>query len=201
VTVHPRPEKKDRRVQRTHTLLRDALASLIGEKDLDSIVVKEILHRANVGRSTFYAHFRDKDELFDSAMRDVVRSVPSKRAPSMPEPYERLIRFSLPIFEFVDLHRHNQHKGDATAATDRSRPVAHEHLQHVITGLIADDLRKAPGRRKKTSRIPQDLLVQYLASTFILVLNWWADSSPLPAGEIDAVFRAMVLPTLTAGLE
>jgi hypothetical protein len=48
----------DRRVARTHKFLRDALHSLIAEKDYDSIVVKEILDRADVGRSAFYAHFR-----------------------------------------------------------------------------------------------------------------------------------------------
>ena len=47
-------QKTDRRVARTQKLLRDALHSLIHERDYDSIVVKEILDRANVGRSAFY---------------------------------------------------------------------------------------------------------------------------------------------------
>jgi len=53
----------DRRIQKTKNLLHQALGSLIREKPYDAIVVKEILDRANVGRSTFYTHFRDKDEL------------------------------------------------------------------------------------------------------------------------------------------
>lgn len=57
---------RDRRVQRTQNLLHQALASLVLEKDYDSISVKEILDRANVDRSTFYMHFRDKDELLVS---------------------------------------------------------------------------------------------------------------------------------------
>jgi hypothetical protein len=40
--------------------------------------------------------------------------------------------------------------------------------------------------------------VQYVASTFILVLNWWVESrSPLPPQEADALFRRLVMPTLT----
>src|SRR5690242_4167136 len=53
----------DRRIQRTRQLLLDALLSLILEKDFDSITVQDVIDRANVGRSTFYAHFQDKDEL------------------------------------------------------------------------------------------------------------------------------------------
>jgi hypothetical protein len=50
------PEKRvqDRRIQKTQRLLHEALFSLIHEKSYDAIVVKEILDRANVGRSTFY---------------------------------------------------------------------------------------------------------------------------------------------------
>ena len=70
-----RPETGDRRVQRTKTSLRAALIGLAREKPYDSIAVKEILDRANVGRSTFYAHFRDKKDLLESGIHEMLRSV------------------------------------------------------------------------------------------------------------------------------
>jgi AcrR family transcriptional regulator len=85
--------------------LHEALASLIHEKDYDAIVVKEILNRANVGRSTFYTHFRDKDDLLASGMHDMLASVQSTK-PSSARRYEEIIRFSLPIFEHIDELRH-----------------------------------------------------------------------------------------------
>src|SRR5262249_3903679 len=63
---------KDRRTQRTKNLLHEALGSLIREKPYEAIVVQEILDRANVGRSTFYMHFRDKDELLVSGIHDML---------------------------------------------------------------------------------------------------------------------------------
>ena len=54
----------DRRVQRTHHLLNHALLSLIQEKGFEALTVQDIIDRANVGRSTFYAHFADKEDLF-----------------------------------------------------------------------------------------------------------------------------------------
>jgi AcrR family transcriptional regulator len=189
----------DRRIQKTQNLLREALVSLIHEKNYDSIVVKEILDRANVGRSTFYMHFGDKDELLVSGIHDMLRSVQSAKPPSSAKRYERMIWFSLPIFEYHDQHRRT---GKAKIGT-RGRAILHEHLQKVLAELIADDVRKElQGRRKTAGRIPPDLLIQHLASTFIQVLNWWMESrNPLPAKEVNDLFRALVLPTLAATWE
>jgi AcrR family transcriptional regulator len=189
----------DRRIQKTQNLLRESLVSLIHEKDYDSIAVKEILDRANVGRSTFYMHFRDKDELLVSGIHDMLRSVQSTKLPSSAKRYERIIWFSLPIFEYHDQHKRT---GEAKIGT-RGRAILHEHLQKVLAELIADDVRKdLQGRRKTTGQIPSDLLVQHLAATFIQVLNWWMESkSPLTAGEVNDLFRALILPTLAATWE
>ena len=53
----------DRRIRRTQKSLHEALISLVLEKSYDSITVQEILDRADIGRSTFYAHFDGKDKL------------------------------------------------------------------------------------------------------------------------------------------
>lgn len=192
----PAKRSKDRRIQKTQKLLHDALFSLIHEKDYDSIVVKEILDRANVGRSTFYTHFRDKDELLASSIHDMLRSVHPMALPSSTKRHERIIWFSLPIFEHIQQQRHT---GGAIIGA-RGRAILHEHLQKALMDLVADDVRKdLHGRQKPVAHIPLDLFVQYLASTFIQVLNWWLESkNPLPVKDINDLFRALILPTLAA---
>jgi AcrR family transcriptional regulator len=86
----------NRRVQKTRHLLHQALASLVRKKPYDAISVEEILDRANVGRSTFYAHFGDKDQLLASSARDMVRFVPDARLPMSAARHEAFIAFSLP---------------------------------------------------------------------------------------------------------
>jgi AcrR family transcriptional regulator len=174
--------------------LREALVALIREKNYDSIAVKEILDRANVGRSTFYTHFRDKDELLVSGIHDMLGSIRPPSLGSAGAPYDRLIWFSLPIFEYHDRHRH---AGEAKMGP-KGRAVMHEHLWKVLGQLIADDAKKNIRTRGRTMRqIPPDLLVQYVTSTFVLVLNWWIESrSPLTAPEANELFCALVLPTL-----
>ena len=65
------PKKKiDRRVRRTRDRLGGALVDLIQKKPFDTITVRDILKRAKVSRSTFYAHYRDKNDLFLSDADD-----------------------------------------------------------------------------------------------------------------------------------
>lgn len=186
---------RDRRIQKTRDLLHRALAALIREKPYDLISVKEILDRANVGRSTFYTHFRDKDELLVSAIRDLICSVRTHTTPCSAKSSERMIGFSLPIFEHIEQHRRS---GDGRMGA-KGRALLHEHLREALADLIADDLDKGlPGPRKAAGQIPPSLLGEYLSSTFVLVLNWWVESgSRLPPRDVNDVFRALALPALT----
>lgn len=64
--VTPESRGTDRRTDRTRRALADALVELILEKGYEAVTVQAILDRANVGRSTFYAHFDSKEELLFS---------------------------------------------------------------------------------------------------------------------------------------
>ena len=189
---------EDRRIQKTLKLLREALVSLIAEKPYDSIVVKEILDRANVGRSTFYTHFRDKDELLISGIHDMLGPVPSV-TPFPGKGPDRILWFSLPVFEHH--YRHAHAWGERIGA--RGRAILHEHLRRVLTEIIAEvmDTRSRSGR-KSVGQIPPDLIAAYVASTFVRVLNWWLDKKMrISPKEINEVFRRLTLPTLAAECE
>lgn len=68
--------KPDRRVARTKRLLADTLIDLILEKGYDKVSVSTIVERADVGRTTFYAHFEDKDALTAFALGGIEQVVP-----------------------------------------------------------------------------------------------------------------------------
>jgi AcrR family transcriptional regulator len=67
------PQKKtDRRILRTRNALVTALTELIEEKDYTEISVDEITQRADIGRATFYLHFKDKDDLLLEKFNELV---------------------------------------------------------------------------------------------------------------------------------
>lgn len=186
-----RPETSDRRVQRTKASLHDALIALAREKPYPSIAVKEILDRANVGRSTFYTHFRDKDDLLESGIHEILESMP--RQPRGGGRLERVTAFSLPLLEHIDRHRRTPGPG----MKREGRVTMHQRMQHVLTSLIAQELVSMVPSGSRV-RMPKDLVARHVASTFVIVLDWWVESdSTLTPAEVDACFRGLVLPVLS----
>ena len=185
-----RPETPDRRVRRTKSSLHSALIGLAREKPYPAIAVKEILNRANVGRSTFYTHFRDKDDLLESGIHEVLQSAHGAARPQAA--VDRLLSFSLPLLTHIDEHRH----AAGPQMKREGRLVMHARLGEALKELVADDLAEVAFRSPKQTEV--DLVAQHVASTFVLVLNWWVDSAPtLTPADIDARFRELIEPTIT----
>ena len=181
----------DRRVRKTRTQLHDALASLVHEKPYDDIVVKEILARADVGRSTFYAHYRDKDELLERGIRDMLCIDSAQSSARGTSPCDRLLGFSLPFLEHVEQFRVG---GELPLDAIRAAPV-HEHLRRVLESALGDALHAGDaGPPFDTSAVPTNLLVRHVAASFVLTLDWWLEHPTLSAREVDACFRALVAP-------
>jgi len=78
----------------------------------------------------------------------------------------------------------------------------HEHLEQVLTNLIADELATATGGSAIRPRVPPDLVARHVASTFVLVLNWWAEGDlALAPADVNRQFRDLVIPPLTGLFE
>jgi AcrR family transcriptional regulator len=101
-----RPSRVDPRVTRTRKLVRDALGSLLAEKNFESISVQDIAGRATVNRATFYAHFSDKFALLDAMIREDFAGNLSEGDPlSAAETRATLLAVGKNTFAFVALHR------------------------------------------------------------------------------------------------
>lgn len=193
----PAPEgATDRRIERTRRQLHDALGALIRAKAYERITVGEILRHANIGRSTFYTHFRDKDDLLVSHIHDMLRAFRSPGRSSEAAFPERVIAFSLPFLEHIQRHRHL----GSPKMGERGRTVLHEHVRRVLAERVIQELSSVEaGGRRKSGGVEPALLAQFIASTFVLVLHWWMDGrNSASAAEADRLFHTLVLPALQA---
>src|SRR5438309_7267491 len=92
-----RGARPDRRVARSRRALKEALTDLILERGYEDVTVQDVIDRADVGRSTFYAHFVDKDDLLMAILADL----------EVPGPDTSRWRASDPAFGWtLDLFRH-----------------------------------------------------------------------------------------------
>ena len=56
---------KDRRIQKSESAIRKSFLALMEMKSLSNISVAEICRNADVGRGTFYLHYRDAYDLYN----------------------------------------------------------------------------------------------------------------------------------------
>jgi AcrR family transcriptional regulator len=177
---------EDRRVRRTRQLLVDALLVLIVERGYEALSVQDILDKADVGRSTFYAHFRDKDDLLHASfarMRGVLEGHTGEPgAAGLPELSLALFRHTA---EFRALYR---------AMVGRPSGAM---LMRAMERLLREHVRLHLEQLGERLPVPPEVATQYYVSALIGLLTWWLDEErPFTPAEMDTMFRRLVLPAL-----
>jgi len=186
VNSHQSKRKTDRRVLRTRDRLGDALIALMQEKPFDAITVQEVLDRAGVSRSTFYVHYRDKDDLFLSDADDFLEAI----ATLLSRRGEKSDRIA-PVREFF------AHVAEAqqlyTALIEAG--IIHDFLElaqgHFARGIERRllELTSVKGAGLKQSAAT----AQALAGALLSLMKWWIDrGKPVPPEQMDGLFHRLV---------
>lgn len=188
VVAKPRakPRKLDRRSVKTRDRLGDALIALMVEKPLDSVTVQEVLERAGISRSTFYAHFEDKNDLFLSDMEDFLETF-SNALSRNHDKSERVF----PVQELFAHVRDAHAIYSALVAANRLHDFLDLAQQHFARGIERrlTEIPRAAGIAPK-QRAP---LAQAHAGALVSLLTWWTHSrSQLTAAEMDELFHRTV---------
>jgi len=191
-----RNTKADRRSQRTRQLLSAALIELMLEQRYDEITVQDIIDRANVGRSTFYAHYLDKEDLLVSdftRVLDTLSHTIDEGTRADPHTHPNLAGF----FRHVQQH-HQLYKALVRGGgIDRLYQKGHERLRHNIEQhlrvLVSTEQMPAP---------PLVLVADYMAGTIVTMLKWWLDNQmPYTPEQLEALYYQLVLPGVQATLQ
>ena len=179
----------DRRIQRTRQLLLDSLIKLILEKGYDAITVQDIIDRANVGRSTFYAHFQDKEELLLSgfeALRDMVEGFQNQTSPETTG-----WNFSLALFQHAEEHR----PVFRALFGKQAGNVVLKHIQKTLASVLKKHFQTEYPKKKQP--VPLELFVQYMVGTLLETLIWWLDNEISSSAEqMNEYYRQLTEPTI-----
>ncbi len=176
----------DRRVQRTRLALRDALISLLIERGWDDITIQDLCERANVGRSTFYQHFQNKERLLDSGLHDLQVRLRTQTAGFTNEASGSL-PFVRGLIEHVSerriLFRAIVGRGSGHIVQKRFREMVKQLVEAQIC-LPISGWKQAAG-------------VCYVAGALVELLVWWVDAgNKRSADDIESLFYQLTLPAI-----
>jgi AcrR family transcriptional regulator len=179
-------KKTDARVKRTRDALGDALIALMQEKPFVTITVQDVLDRANVSRSTFYAHYSDKDDLLMSDAEEFFEAI-SMSLSAHGDTSDRVF----PVKEFFAHISDVQPFFKALVKSglfQENMELARGHFARGIERRLSELPR---GKAIPASELPAIAFTH--AGALLSLLTWWIDGGMRePPAEMDRLFHRMV---------
>ena len=188
-------QKTDRRSQRTYHLVSAAFTELLLEKPYDEILVQDILDRADIGRTTFYAHYFDKEDVLNSMTEQILSMFTHQIAHSTAR--QRVVP-SLELFEHIYHSPHPHFRA-------LMRGHASEHLWEALQTALCRAIEPALSTlcaEKRSPPIPLPVVSEYLAGAFLTLLKWWLSAdTPYTPERMESIFQQLALPGVWAMLK
>ena len=159
----------DRRVIKTKKAIMQAFYTLLDKKKFDDITVQDIIDEADIGRSTFYAHFETKDELlhamckelFDHVFDSGLKAVSCHDIPDGTDPLD---------YQLYHIFDHLYEKKNEIIRIMRfdSSVIYKQYLRGFLEELFKDRAEEI------AEDVPEDFVMKQLTDSFISALEWWA---------------------------
>ena len=188
-------QKDDRQSRRSRRLIVEALLALMLEKRYDRITVQEIIDRADVGRTTFYAQFRNKEDVLESEIERVFGLLHAQRLVTAEQPADQLLP-SLGLF------RHVQEQQPLYPALFRGLTIdQHEQAVHrYLRDQAEQQLALIAGSR--ILAVPPEIIADYLAGALLALVHWWLSQGMRYTPEqMEAIFQQLAMPGVRALLD
>ncbi len=161
----------DRRQQKTRDAVFKALSTLLEKKRFSNITVQEIIDEANIGRSTFYAHFKTKDELLRAMCTDIFSHVFSDELMS-----EETHDFSgnnnglEARLTHILYHLKDSEKNIVGILSCESGELFMKYFKEYLSEMFSHYLH---GLKMKA---PADFVLNHLVGSFAETVKWWIDN-------------------------
>jgi AcrR family transcriptional regulator len=180
--------KVDPRVKRTRRLLRDALVSLILEKDFASISIKEITERAEVAYITFFRHYESLDqllmEILDEGLEELQAHIETLAKQSETSALETEGRL---IFEYIG------QKVDLFRILFKSQSVTRVRKK-VVRNIAAIFQRSCLPLARSGNPTATAILSNHIATSLLALIEWWLDNHMKPApAQMGKVYKSLII--------
>lgn len=181
------------RVMRTRALLRNALMSLVAEKNFSSLVIQDVTNRAGLNRTTFYLHYSGLHELLDDCARDLFNQMRSDIYANKPSGTQRGSARLEPYVESVFRHLQQHEKFYRAMLGKQGAPILRALFQDLLSELIFE-----PILDKKLGAAPDhqlEITLRFFSAGFTGIASWWLENSmPISAEQASQQITRDILP-------
>ena len=189
----------DRRQQKTRAAIFAAFRALLAEKSYSKITVQEIIDMANVGRTTFYAHFETKDNLLKALCEELFGHIIAS-AMDGAHTHGLYSDGNAPQSVFCHLLQHlrENDKNVLGLLSCENNALFLRYFKDSLDELVRSQV--VPSSRSASPVIPLDFLINHISGSFVEMVLWWiqGDMRQTPE-ELDRYFRAVIEPVWYIG--
>lgn len=186
----------DRRQRKTRAAIFAAFSALLAKKNYSQITVQEIIDAADVGRTTFYAHFETKDDLLKALCEELFGHIIAS-AMDCSHTHGLYSGGNAPKSVFCHLLQHLQENENniLELLSCESNELFLRYFKNSLNELIQTQFVNQ--NRKNNLDIPQGFLVNHVTGSFVEMVLWWIKGHMRQTPEeLDRYFRAVIEPVL-----
>ena len=186
----------DRRQQKTRAAIFSAFSTLLSETNYSKITVQEIIDTANVGRTTFYAHFETKDDLLKELCAELFDHIIAS-AMDCTHTHGLYSDSGMPESVFCHLLQHLQENDNNILGllSCESSDIFLRYFKDSLNLFIQAQFMA--GTQHKNANLPPDFLVNHVSGSFVEMVLWWIKGKMKQSPEeLDRYFRAVIEPIL-----
>lgn len=186
----------DRRQQKTRTAIFEGFGRLLSIKSCSKITVQDIIDEANVGRTTFYAHFETKDQLLKELCSDLFSHVFSENL-SAESTHDFSMKTGNPqaMITHILYHLLDHKQNIIGILTGDSGELFWGFFKQYLDGLMAPQLLGDVYSYHK--KIPYAFLGNHISSSFLGMVQWWIKNDLKKSPEEMAdYFMAVIEPVV-----
>lgn len=187
----------DRRRLKTRDAIFEAFGNLLAKKTFSQITVQDIIDRANIGRTTFYAHFETKDQLLKELCMDMFTHVFSDSLSSEDtHDFSKDANNPYAIISHILYHLLDNKRNILGILTFESGELFYGFFKQFLNESTSRHL--LGGKRLKEHGIPADFLINHISSSFVGMVQWWLDNKlEQTPGQLSNYFMAVIAPVLS----
>lgn len=186
----------DRRQKKTRAAIFQAFGSLLSRKSYSRITIQEIIDRANVGRSTFYAHFETKDDLLRELCSDLFGHVFSPGLmPEKTHDFSRATENPEKSVTHILYHLKDNEKNIIGILNGESGNIFLQFFRPYLNELVKSRILGNPEPR--TRNLPDDFLLNHISGSFMNMIQWWIKNGLKQSPEeMASFFEAVIHPVI-----